>query len=268
MATLVRPAAVAGMFYPGNPEELDTMVRQLLAQAGRKKKACPCPKSLIVPHAGYIYSGPVAASAYIRLADCPQPPKRVVLVGPAHRVMVRGLALPEAGAFATPLGEVPLDVEAMREIETLPQVTVNSVVHAMEHSLEVHLPFLQRSLPDFRLIPLVAGDASPEEVAEVLNMLWGGEDTLILISSDLSHYLPYEEAMRVDMLTAQAIVDRKWPIHHRQACGATAINGLLVATSDHAMRAHLLDLRNSGDTAGGREQVVGYGAFAFCEEAA
>ncbi|HKJ83894.1 MAG TPA: AmmeMemoRadiSam system protein B, partial [Mariprofundaceae bacterium] len=211
-------------------------------------------------------SGPVAASAYIRLSDCTVPPKRVVLIGPTHRVMVEGLALPDVEAFATPLGEVALDMEAIRRIGELPQVTTNAVAHAIEHSLEVQLPFLQRALSEFRLIPLAAGNASPESVAEVLDQLWDGEETIIVISSDLSHYLPYEQATNVDMLTAQAIVGRKWPITHQQACGATGINGLLAATARHLMQAHLLDLRNSGDTAGDKARVVGYGAFALCED--
>jgi MEMO1 family protein len=258
----IRPAAVAGMFYPGDPAELAHDVRAMLADAEARALL---PKALIAPHAGYIYSGPVAASAYALLAPIARQIKRVVLLGPTHRVAVRGLALPGADAFDTPLGRIDIDLAAAQQIAHLPQVTVSPQAHALEHSLEVQLPFLQALLPDFKLLPLAVGMATPEEVAEVLETLWGGPETLILISSDLSHYLPYNTAKQVDGATADAILHLKVPVSHEQACGGTPVNGLMLAARRHGLAPHLLDLRNSGDTAGPRDQVVGYGAFAFTE---
>jgi len=252
------------MFYPANPSELTATVNSMLAAA--RPQAAVLPKALIAPHAGYIYSGPVAASAYAQLSVEREAIRRIVLLGPVHRVPIRGLALPDAEAFATPLGVIPLDIEGMQSILDLPQVQQSAEAHAMEHSLEVQLPFLQTILDDFRLIPLAVGDAAAEDVAGVLERLWGGEETRIIISSDLSHYLPYETAKAVDSLTARAIVSQRHPIRHDQACGATPINGLLAALDKHELRTHLLDLRNSGDTAGGKSQVVGYGAFAFAPD--
>ncbi len=265
----VRPPAVAGSFYPGSPEALRAAVEGLLAgakpPAGRPPKA---PKAVIAPHAGYVYSGPVAASAFAAMfagGAHASVVKKVVLLGPAHRVWVRGLALPSAEAFATPLGEVPVDPEGAQAVLRLPQVTVQPEPHAPEHSLEVELPFLQVLLGDFEVLPLVVGEADAAEVAEVLEAVWGGEETAIVVSSDLSHYLPYETAQRIDEETAQEILRLGGPIHPQRACGAYPVSGLLVAARRHGMAAELLDLRNSGDTAGDRRQVVGYGAFAFHE---
>lgn len=263
--THVRPAAVAGTFYPGQSEELAREVAFLL-QAAEAGEFEPPPKAIIAPHAGYIYSGPVAASAYARLEPVRGRIHRVVLLGPVHRVPLRGLALPGVDSFATPLGTVPLDQEALATISRLPQVTESIDAHAWEHSLEVHVPFLQTVLDRFTLVPLAVGDASPEEVAEVLDVLWGGEETLIVVSSDLSHYLPYAAAKSADSATAQAIVDLRVGIDHHQACGATPVNGLLLAARRHRLRPRLLDLRNSGDTAGDKGRVVGYGAFGFSED--
>lgn len=262
-----RPAAVAGMFYPGNADALSHDVKAMLANA----ETCTAhfePKALIAPHAGYVYSGPVAASAYCLLKPIAHRIRRVVLLGPTHRVAVRGLALPGVNAFATPLGSIAIDEVAVRKIADLPQVTVSPQAHALEHSLEVHLPFLQTVLPDFKLLPLAVGMASPEEVAEVLEILWGGDETLIIISSDLSHFLPYDLARKVDGETAQSILHLSHPVSHEQACGGTPVNGLMLAAHRHHLTPHLLDLRNSGDTAGSRDRVVGYGAFAFTEEPA
>jgi hypothetical protein len=258
----IREPAVAGMFYPAEPEDLSAMVKTMLRHA-KVPETDISPKALIAPHAGYIYSGPTAGYAYALLGRDRDAIRRIVLLGPVHRVPVRGLALPDADAFTTPLGTVPLDKDGMQSIADLPQVVTSKAAHAMEHSLEVHIPFLQETLDDFTLIPLAVGDATPEEVAEVLDRLWGGDETRIVISSDLSHYLPYDMAKRVDEQTARAILDLRWPIRHEQACGATPINGLLASTKGHGLEAHLLDLRNSGDTAGDKSQVVGYGAFAF-----
>lgn len=260
---LIRPAAVAGAFYPDNGQILSRDLDALLDAAPPVHGTLP--KALIVPHAGYIYSGPVAASAYRRLIAYRERITRVVLLGPAHRVPVRGLALPRTEAFATPLGHVRIDQAACDAIRALPQVVSSDAAHALEHSIEVQLPFLQKVLGEFALVPLVVGDASSEEVAQVLDRLWGGPETLIVISSDLSHYLPYALARRVDQETSAMILRLQTGISHEQACGGTPVNGLMVAAKRHGLKPELLDLRNSGDTAGGPEQVVGYAAFAFVE---
>jgi AmmeMemoRadiSam system protein B len=260
----VRQPAVAGMFYPADSDELSRGVRALLADAAVDDHP-RLPKALIVPHAGYIYSGPVAASAYARLKPLADRISRVVLLGPVHRVAVRGLALPQATAFTTPLGEVPLDTGAMASLSDLPQVTLSDAAHAQEHSLEVHLPFLQSVLGDFQLLPLAVGNATAEQVAGVLERVWGGEETLIVISSDLSHFLSYDEACRIDRHTVERILALQPDIDHQQACGATPVNGLLAFAGRHALQPELLDLRNSGDTAGDRTRVVGYTAIAFYE---
>jgi len=262
----IRPAAVAGLFYPDNPIELKRTVADLLAHAGAGV-ARPAPKALIVPQAGYIYSGAVAASAYSALADLRGRIRRVVLLGPTHRVPVRGLALPEAERFATPLGEVPLDCAGMQALAGLPQVVRSAAAHQMEHSLEVQLPFLQQVLGDFQLLPLAVGDASAAEVAEVLEQVWGGDETLIVISSDLSHFLPDALARQVDGETVKAILALNPHLNHEQACGATPVNGLLLAAKRHGLHPVALDVRNSSDTAGDPERVVGYAAFAFRPEA-
>jgi len=261
----VRQPAVAGTFYPADPGALRAMVGGLLATVPRP--AGLAPKALIAPHAGYVYSGPIAASAFAALAGLAGVARRVVLLGPAHRVAVRGLALPGVSAFATPLGAVEVDAGAVESIAGLPQVAVSAAAHAPEHSLEVELPFLQAVLGEFRLLPLVVGDASGAEVAEVLERVWGGEETAVVISSDLSHYLPYDAARRMDGETAGQILALAPPLGAGRACGARPIDGLLVASRRHGLVPELLDLRNSGDTAGDRRQVVGYGAFAFREAA-
>ena len=263
----VRPAAVAGTFYPANPRELAREVDDMLGHSAGGGLAPGFPKALIVPHAGYVYSGSVAAEAYERLLPARGIVRRVVLLGPCHRVPVRGLALPEAAAFTTPLGQVPIDQEAVKLLAGLPQVVVSSAVHAEEHALEVQLPFLQRVLGEFSLVPLAVGAATPEEVSEVIEKLWGGEETLIVISSDLSHYHPYDEACAIDRGTARAILDYSTGIDHEQACGATPVAGMLLAAKRHTLEVELLDLRNSGDTAGGRARVVGYASFAFWDGA-
>src|SRR5512139_2361610 len=258
----IRPAAVAGLFYPGDSTELKRTVAGLLANAPAAEAMC-APKALIVPHAGYIYSGAVAASAYARLGGLRGRIRRVVLLGPTHRVPVRGLALPEADRFATPLGEVQLDRAGMQAIAGLPQVVKSAAAHQMEHSLEVQLPFLQQVLGDFQLLPLAVGEATAAEVAEVLERLWGGDETLIVISSDLSHFLPDAVARQVDGGTVDAILALDSHLNHEQACGATPINGLLLAVRKHGLHPVLLDVCNSSDTAGEPERVVGYAAFAF-----
>jgi len=257
-----RPAAVAGMFYPASTAELGRQVDELLAAAAGREHE-PAPKALIAPHAGYVYSGPIAASAYAQVRARRGRIRRVVLLGPAHRVPLRGLALPGVERFATPLGEVEIDAEAVAALRDLPQVVDSPRAHAAEHSLEVHLPFLQRVLGEFSLLPLAVGEASAEEVAEVLDRVWGGDETLIVVSSDLSHYLPYDTARRIDRDTVDHLLSLDAGIDPERACGATPINGLLLAARRRGLAAELLDLRNSGDTAGDRRRVVGYAALAL-----
>ncbi len=261
----VRPPAVAGSFYPNSAGQLAQDVSALLAGAAGAARGQPVPKAIIAPHAGYIYSGPVAAAVYARLAPARGSIERVVLLGPVHRVPVRGLALPDARALATPLGTIAVDASAVSALKNLPQVTVSAAAHAQEHSLEVHLPFLQAALGTFTLVPLAVGDATSDEVAQVLDVLWGGAETLIVISSDLSHYLGYADAQAADRLTARGILNLQPNVAHEQACGGTPINGLLKTARKRGLSPELIDLRNSGDTAGDRTRVVGYGAFAFYE---
>lgn len=261
----MRPAAVAGMFYPGDAGQLSGEVAGMLRAATDASTSAPVPKAIIAPHAGYIYSGPIAASVYALLNQAAKNIRRVILLGPTHRVGVDGLALPSASHFSTPLGMIEIDQEARAMLADLPQVVVADPPHAQEHSLEVQLPFLQSVLPNFRLVPLAVGHASAEAVAAVLDRLWGGPETLIVVSSDLSHYLPYAAAQKIDGRTAARIVAYDPTIGHDEACGATPVNGLLLAARRHGLKAHLIDLRNSGDTAGDRSRVVGYGGFAFSE---
>ena len=257
-----REPAVAGSFYPAESEVLASSVDRCLE--ARVEPGRPVPKAVIVPHAGYVYSGPVAGSAYAALRAARDVVRRVVLLGPSHRVRVRGLATPSAGGFRTPLGLVRIDREAVERLEVLPQVCLLDAAHALEHSLEVQLPFLQRVLDDFGLVPLSVGDADDDEVAEVLDALWDGPETLIVISSDLSHYYDYATAQRLDAETTRAIEElAPERLDYESACGRVGVRGLLVAARRHGLRAETLDLRNSGDTAGPRDQVVGYGAWAF-----
>ena len=258
--TSVRNPAVAGLFYPSDPRELRAMIAGFLGAVS----AGTAPKAIIVPHAGYIYSGAVAASAYARVKSAHGRITRVVLLGPAHRVGFHGLALPGADYFMTPLGRIPVDQEAVKKISSLHQVHVMVAAHAQEHSLEVQLPFLQEVLGEFSLVPLVVGDAEPGEVAEVLDLLWGGPETLIVISSDLSHYHDYQTAQQLDRATSQAIEQlRPEDIDYDHACGRNPVNGLLHVARRLGLKAKTIDLRNSGDTAGSHDRVVGYGAYVF-----
>lgn len=263
--TSVRPAAVAGMFYPRDSKELAAEVAELLDGVEQFEPRLDFPKAVIVPHAGYVYSGPVAAAAYDALAPGRGIIRRVVMMGPVHRVPVRGLALPGCDAFDTPLGRVPIDLEALRLLQGLARVVTSAAAHAQEHSLEVQLPFLQRVLGAFALLPFAVGDARPEEVAAVVERLWGGRETLFVLSTDLSHYHPYEEAKRIDGATVARIAQFAADLGHEQACGATPLNGLLRAAQRRALRIRLLAACNSGDTAGGKGRVVGYSAFALYE---
>jgi AmmeMemoRadiSam system protein B/AmmeMemoRadiSam system protein A len=264
-APSVRPAAVAGMFYPGNAAQLDAEVAELLDGIENFEPRLGYPKALIVPHAGYIYSGPVAARAYDELAAARGIVKRVVLIGPSHYVPGRGLALPECDAFETPLGRIRLDAEAIALLADLKQVVRSSAAHAQEHSLEVQLPFLQKVLGDFSLVPIAAGSALTEEVMQVIVRLWGGPETLFVISTDLSHYHSYDEAKRIDGATLDRIAAMAVDINYEEACGATGLNGLLAVARSKGLSIRQLAACNSGDTAGGKDRVVGYSAFAVYE---
>jgi MEMO1 family protein len=262
---MVRPPAAAGTFYPADAGRLRAMVEGYVAGADAARTA-GAPKAVIAPHAGYVYSGPVAGHAFAALGAAASEIRRVVVVGPAHFVPFRGVAVPSVDAFRTPLGEVPVDRDALETILDLPQVRAADRPHEPEHALEVELPFLQAALRDFALVPLLAGDATPADVAEVLSWLWGGAETLIVISSDLSHYHDYDTARRLDAETAGKIEAMDGSaLGPYAACGHLPIAGLLIAARERGLRCARLDLRNSGDTAGSKDRVVGYGAWAFCE---
>ena len=258
----IREPAVAGMFYPADENVLKSDVCQYLDQANPSNNLIP--KAIVVPHAGYIYSGPVAASAYKQIIPQKHLINRVVLLGPSHRVGFHGLAVPESDTFNTPLGNIPIDQHSIQQLSDLPQVIVSDQAHRDEHSLEVQLPFLQVILDDFKLIPLVVGDAERHEVAEVINRLWGDEHTLIVISTDLSHYHAYNEARRLDRDTSNAIENLKPDlIGYEDACGRNGLKGMMTVAEEKNLSIDTLDLRNSGDTAGDKSRVVGYGAYAF-----
>ncbi|MEN8129981.1 MAG: AmmeMemoRadiSam system protein B [Pseudomonadota bacterium] len=257
----VRPAAVSGTFYPAVRAKLHQMVIDLLNEVQVEPVAV---KALIAPHAGYIYSGPVAAGGYARLTSQTDSIKRVVLLGPSHRVAFAGIAAPKSTVFETPLGQVSVDQKAIDSLLDLPWVRRSDHPHLQEHSLEVQLPFLQTVLNNFALVPLVVGQAEAAQVAEVIDRLWGGDETLIVVSSDLSHYLDYDSACKIDMKTTRAIEDlRAEDIDFDQACGRLPVQGLLQIIKKRGLRCITVDLRNSGDTAGPRDHVVGYGAYVF-----
>ncbi|GAB4359972.1 MAG: AmmeMemoRadiSam system protein B [Methylohalobius crimeensis] len=258
--TSVRYPAVAGLFYPDDPVELSEVVRRFISAETPRG---PIPKAIVAPHAGYVYSGPVAASAYRLLTPAKNTISRVILAGPAHHVPFRGLAIPSVDTFLSPLGRVPVDRPSVAKISELPFVKRHDGPHEPEHSLEVHLPFLQKILGEFTVIPILVGDATGEEVATVLEQLWE-KDTLIVISSDLSHYHDYPTAKHLDAATSKAI-EHLDPsrITFESACGRIPLNGMLLTARKHGLKAETLDLRNSGDTAGPKDRVVGYGAYAF-----
>jgi len=261
-ARRLRPTAVAGRFYPAEPDRLEAALDSAFAAAVQPEPGAAVPKALVAPHAGYVYSGPIAASAYLRVASARATIRRVVLLGPSHRVPFRGVALSSADAWDSPLGPVAVDQAGAAALHDVPWVVTDDRPHAPEHSLEVHVPFLQRVLDDFMLLPLVVGDASEQEVAAVLQAVWGGQETLVVVSTDLSHYQRYEDARRLDARTAAAIVAlRPGDVGDRDACGARPLRGLLRSAADRQMAVDAIDVRSSGDTAGDRDQVVGYGAF-------
>ncbi len=259
--TIVRHPSVAGSFYPDDPTTLRHSIEQYINEANLTPLH---PKAVIAPHAGFIYSGPIAGSVYKILGQLSSKITRVVLLGPSHRVAFKGCALSSADFYITPLGEIAIDKESYPSINALPFVHERDIAHLEEHSLEVQLPFLQLLLRDFLLLPIVVGNATPEQVAVLLNLVWGGDETLIIISSDLSHYHSYDTAQTMDEKTSLAIeILEPKHIGHNQACGHIPINGLLLAAKQRNMSARTIDLRSSGDTAGSKDQVVGYGAYVF-----
>lgn len=258
----IRQPAVAGMFYSADKQSLHNDVQRYLKQVNAENESCP--KAIVVPHAGYIYSGPVAASAYKQIIPFKDVIKRVVLIGPSHRVAFHGLAVPESEIFKTPLGDIIIDQQAIKTLAGLSQVVVSDLAHQDEHSLEVQLPFLQEILPEFTLIPIVVGDADRQLVAEVIKPFMGDEHTLIVISTDLSHYHEYYDAKKRDRDTSDAIENLKPDlINYDDACGRNGLLGMMTVAKEAGLKAELLDLRNSGDTAGDKSRVVGYGAYAF-----
>ncbi len=247
----IREAAVSGIFYPADPVELRKQIEGFLAKAVTPNG--PSPKAIIVPHAGYIYSGAVAASAYVWLK--PAGTTRVVLLGPSHRVAFLGLAATGAEAYESPLGNIPLELPPA-------DLPLNETAHKLEHSLEVQLPFLQVILDEFTLLPLVVGDASTAEVSKTLTSLWGGPETLIVISTDLSHYHDSRTARKMDQATSDAILALDPDgLGSDSACGRVPVGGLLHLARQKELTIEQVDLRNSGDTAGPKDQVVGYGAY-------
>ena len=257
-----RQAAVAGTFYPADPAQLRQSVDEMLYTAG-KNDALSRQKAIIAPHAGHVYSGPIAASLYASLD--PERISRVILLGPSHQVGFSGIAACTASSYETPLGPIEIDTAAVESIQNLPNVGYLDDAHLKEHSLEVHLPFLQRILKGFRLVPLVVGDADKQDVARVIEKLWGEDETLIIISSDLSHFHNYEKAQQLDQQTSRKILDLDASLTGNEACGCKPINGLLHLAKQKHLKIDQIDVRNSGDTAGDRSRVVGYGAYAIIE---
>ena len=263
--SIIRPAAFAGSFYPADPAELDRMLDGFLSAVNVPADE-PVPKAVIVPHAGYVYSGPVAAAAYARLRAGRGMVKRVVLIGPSHRVAFRGMALAQADHWATPWGSVAVDRAAYAALADVPMVGFLDQAHAQEHSLEVHVPFLLKCLGDIALVPIVVGETPTESVAQALEALWGGPETLIVASTDLSHYLDYQSCQRTDAATMDSILGLDGGrIDGHGACGHFPLAGLLRVAAGRSMSIRTLDLRNSGDTAGPKDRVVGYGAWALYE---
>lgn len=265
-----RHPAVAGLFYPASPNTLAADIAKYMANAQKRLPAVdgPEPKALLVPHAGYIYSGQMAAEGYLRLATAKGQIRRAVILGPAHRVPVRGLALPESNIFATPLGNLPVAKVEPGLLARLPQLRCDETAHLDEHSIEVQLPFIQTLLGAVEIVPLAVGAASTAEVAEVIDALWGGSETVIIISSDLSHYLPYGRAVTTDEQTIERILTFDSAIPHDRACGANCLNGMLLAAEQRQLRPELIGRCTSGDTAGDKDRVVGYCSVAFYQPAA
>lgn len=264
MSGYVRKTAVAGTFYPSDANELHDMVTQYLHTAAKKNQTESQPVAIIAPHAGYIYSGPIAASVYARLIPFRKIIRRVILLGPSHRVPLIGIAACSAKYFSTPLGNVPVDLSSLQSLILSRKISVLDEAHALEHSLEVHLPFLQEVLDEFTLMPLVVGDTAPEAISKIIESLWEKSNTLIVVSSDLSHYQNYNTAKELDSTTSRNIEKmNNQAIQYSDACGRNAVNGLIDFAKNHKLTAKTIDLRNSGDTAGEKDKVVGYGAYVF-----
>jgi hypothetical protein len=261
----VRLPAVAGLFYPKDADGLRRTLRALLATPSPPLANAQVPKALVVPHAGYAYSGAVAAAAYRKLAGAEGTIRHVVLVGPSHRVPMRGLAMPSCDFFATPCGETPVDDKGRRHLRELGLAGISDAPHAVEHSLEVQLPFLQAVLTDFDVLPIAIGQVPGGHVARALEAVWGGSETLVVVSSDLSHYHTHSEALQLDGMTTSSILARRSDLSDEQACGAEGINGLLEVARHKGLKVELVDQRTSADTAGDRSRVVGYGSYALFE---
>lgn len=262
----VRPPALAGQFYPAGAAALAAELQDLLEASPEEPIGPGFPKMLVAPHAGYIYSGGIAAEAYDLWQPARGVARRVVILCPCHRVPVPGMALSGARAFATPLGRLPVDLEAQSAIADLPGVVEMPAAHEREHAIEVHLPFIQKVLGEVAIVPVVVGGARPETVAEAIERLWGGAETLFLISTDLSHFHSYEDARRIDAATIAAVLRGEAALDSHQACGAIPLAGAILAARRRGLRPELIAACNSGDTAGGRDRVVGYAAFAMAPE--
>ena len=268
---MIRPEAVAGQFYPADADILRRDVLSFMdGPEGDLETGSPrlkaLPKALIGPHAGYVYSGGIAGTAHHLWKPAKGKIKRIVMLGPSHRVAIRGIATTAADHWRTPLGEIAIDREAIERALKFPSVRIEDRAHDQEHGLEVHLPFLQEALGDFQLVPFVTGMAETGEVSQLLDELWGGPETGIVISTDLSHYLDYETATALDGKTAKAVEAFDWlSIGREQACGRIAMNGLIHTGRRRGLRIARTGLCNSGDTAGTKDRVVGYGAWALYE---
>lgn len=262
-STRVRAPAVAGLFYPGSAEELAAEVDAALEAAhAPEMRPGTRPKAVIAPHAGYRYSAPIAASAYRAFDALSQEIERVVILGPSHRYPIDAVSVSGADEFATPLGSVPVDTRARDVLAELDCVDVDDAAHVAEHSIEVHVPFVQRVFPAAAIVPLAVGRASPADVARVLDAVWDGDTTVVVVSSDLSHYHDHDTAARLDAETAAKIEAGLYDeIDTYDACGAAPVRGLLYKISGGSLHVDCVDLRNSGDTAGSPDRVVGYGAF-------
>ena len=257
----IREPAVAGLFYPENTRVLQTLLSELLDNSIARDIT---PRAIIAPHAGYVYSGEVAASAYKLLQPMKDKIRRIVLLGPTHRVAVHGCAVSSADYFRTPLGDIAIDTNAVQALLNNPNVQLSDMAHQDEHSLEVHLPFLQTVLDKFSLVPIAVGDMDASAVMEVLEFFWDDPATFFVISSDLSHFHDYRTAQDIDQQTTIAIEQLQFgTITGEMACGTYPVNGLLKFAKKHNLRCKTLDLRNSGDTEGDKNRVVGYGAYAF-----
>jgi MEMO1 family protein len=257
-----RPAAVAGAFYSNDATILKQDIADLLGRVEDVESEIP--KAVIAPHAGYIYSGKVAANVYAQFKTVQSSIKKIILLGPSHRVAFHGMAIPSVDYFATPLGKIKLDASLLATLKHFPHVIVSDQAHAEEHSLEVQLPFMQTVFDEFELLPIVVGQIDPEAVADLLNNVWGEDDTLIVVSSDLSHFLSYDQAVSQDQKTTEMIRQFQYhTIKGEDACGCHPMNGLLCLAQQKDLKVRLLAQNNSGDTAGDKRRVVGYGGYGF-----